>query len=148
MNMPTRRGRRGPERKEFQQLYSWDQVPPIVDQGFICTMFGITRNTFKKYESEGTIARIPDFPPRIVRYHKADVMQMLDIHLDKTDCWNQVPLVADQTYVRGLLGVSYGTFVEKFEKEGKIARIPGLSVARYRKADVMRMVGLDPDHAA
>ena len=63
MNMPTRRGRRGPERKEFQQLYSWDQVPPMVDQGFICTLFGISRNT-------------------IVRYHKADVMRMAGLDPD------------------------------------------------------------------
>lgn len=148
MNMPTRRGRRGPERKEFQQLYSWDQVPPIVDQGLICTMFGISRNTFKKYESEGMIARIPDFPPRTVRYHKADVMRMVGIHLDKIDSWSQVPPVADQTYVCGLLGVSHNTFVEEFEKKGKIARIPGLSVVRYHKADLMRMSGIDLEVAA
>lgn len=82
MIMPTKRGRRGPERKEFQQLYSWDQVPPIVDQGLICTLLGISRNTFKKYEREGMITRIPGLSPRIVRYHKADVMRMAGLDPD------------------------------------------------------------------
>lgn len=140
MNMPTRRG---PEQKEFLLLYSWDQLPPIMDSRDICRLLGIGVPTFRKMKQAGMIAPIPDFPPQTVRYNTADVARMVGYHLDKIDSWSQVPPVADLTYVRGLLGVSYFTFVEDFEKKGMIARIPGLSVPRYHKADLMRMAGID-----
>lgn len=140
MNMPKKRG---PKPKKVLQLYSWDQVPPIMDKGDICNLLGMTKPMLRKFEQAGMIAPIPDFPPQTVRYHLADVLRMVGIHLDKIDSWSQVPPVADQIYVCGLLGVSYSTFVEEFEKKGKIARIPGLSVARYHKADLMRMAGID-----
>ena len=122
---------------------SWDQLPPIMDSRDICRLLGTTKLAFLKMEQAGMIARIPDFPPQIVRYHKADVARMVGYHLDKFDSWSQVPPVVDQLYVCGLLDVSPNTFVEDFEKKGMIARIPGLSVPRYHKADLMRMAGID-----
>ena len=142
MNMPTRENQ---SRKRDQLYNDWDQIPPIMDWRFIChNLLGTNKLAFSKMEQAGMIARIPDFPPQIVRYHKADVARMVvGYHLDKIDSWSQVPPVVDQLYVCGLLDVSPSTFVEEFEKKGKIARIPGLSVARYRKADLMRMAGID-----
>lgn len=82
MNMPTKRG---PKPKKVHVYYHLDEMPDLVDQGYICNLIQISKPTLLKWERAGCITRnwALAHPPEgssikpQVRYDREEVLRFL-----------------------------------------------------------------------